>query len=169
MDNAHAKAREIIDNNLYLVLGTSSQDNVPWVTPLFFAVDDELRFFFLTGRDTRHSVNIQNNPGVSLVIYDSQATPEAADGVYVEGTASIIGLLHLPHAIACLYRKRFPTEEDRRKHFHVPEDFWAGRPRRFYQVVPSSLSTLDKTNGDEVDRRIDLDLDVLRLGYKGSV
>jgi nitroimidazol reductase NimA-like FMN-containing flavoprotein (pyridoxamine 5'-phosphate oxidase superfamily) len=40
MENAASLARDVIDANQYLVLGTADPDGRPWTTPVYFAHHD---------------------------------------------------------------------------------------------------------------------------------
>jgi uncharacterized protein YhbP (UPF0306 family) len=155
-------ARNIIKDNLFMVLATSSKNNEPWATPVFFAVDDQYNFFFISGKETRHALYINDNPLVSAVIFDSTATPETADGVYIEGKASEVSITRLPKVLNLVYRKRFPNPLELANHMHVIHDFLDGKPRRFYQITPYKMYKLDKNNTTEVDKRVELNLDQLR-------
>lgn len=73
MSNLNKKAKQIIKESLYFVLGTVGQDNKPWVTPLFYCFDEELNFYWISPKDSLHSKNIEENGEVSLVIFNSQA------------------------------------------------------------------------------------------------
>lgn len=156
-----SEAKDIITNNRYLVLATSLND-APWAAPLFFAVDNEYNFYFVSGKEARHSIHIQSNANVAITIYDSHEIPERADGVYVEGLAEVVGREDLPRIMEVVYLKRFPDEQERSLHVHPPEDFLGDSPRRFYLVTPKKMYKLDRTNTSGVDTRVELDLSKLR-------
>ena len=81
-------AREVIDANRYMVLGTSNADGVPWATPVWFAQRDYREFFWVSRPETRHSRNLAERPELSIVIFDSTVTPGEGQAVYMEATAA---------------------------------------------------------------------------------
>ena len=81
------EAREIIDANRYMTLGTADALGTPWVSPVWFAHDDYAAFLWVSRPTRRHSQNIAVRPEVSLVIFDSTVVPGEGQGVYVSGTA----------------------------------------------------------------------------------
>jgi nitroimidazol reductase NimA-like FMN-containing flavoprotein (pyridoxamine 5'-phosphate oxidase superfamily) len=43
-----ARARTIIDSNRYMALGTADEEGHPWVSPVWFASDDYMRFHWVS-------------------------------------------------------------------------------------------------------------------------
>lgn len=52
------------------VKGTES-----WINTGYFAYSQELELFITTNPSTVHGVNLQNNPSVSVAVFDSHQTP----------------------------------------------------------------------------------------------
>lgn len=153
-------AREMIENSLYMVIATSN-DNQPWAVPVFFAHDKKYHFYFVSGKETRHVQHIRANEKVAVTIFDSRSTPETVDGIYIEGKAKEVDMFDLPRVIGLVYRKRFPDLRELKKHAHQVYDFWGGKPRRFYEIIPLRIHKLDRENETEVDRRIEINIDDL--------
>lgn len=82
-----ALAREIIDSNLYMVLGTSGADGRPWVSPVYFAHGDYQQFYWVSRPARDHSRNIAASPEVSIAIFDSTQLIGTGNAVYVKGSA----------------------------------------------------------------------------------
>jgi hypothetical protein len=87
MENAASLARELIDANKYLVLGTADASGRPWTTPVYFAHHDYREFFWVSAPERRHSQNLLGRPEVALVVFDSQARINTGQGVYMAATA----------------------------------------------------------------------------------
>ena len=83
-----AHARMIIDENLYVTLGTADADGTPWVSPVYFATADYVEFYWTSSEDAAHSRNIAHRPQVSMVIFDSTVPPYHGRAVYLSATAS---------------------------------------------------------------------------------
>jgi len=82
-----AVAREIVDVNLYMVLGTADPTGQPWATPVYYAPAHYREFYWVSSPDTRHSCNIETRREVSIVIFDSTAPIDAGNGVYMSAFA----------------------------------------------------------------------------------
>jgi hypothetical protein len=84
-----AAAREIIDANLYMVLGTADADGNPWASPVYFAPHDYRDFFWVSRPEARHSRNLSARDGkaIAIVIFDSSVPIGAGRGVYMSAVA----------------------------------------------------------------------------------
>jgi hypothetical protein len=85
-----ALARDIIDANRYLTLGTADHDGRPWTTPVYFYSADYLRFYWMSTLDATHSRNIAGRPQVSAVIFDSTVAPYHGRAVYLSAVAEAL-------------------------------------------------------------------------------
>jgi nitroimidazol reductase NimA-like FMN-containing flavoprotein (pyridoxamine 5'-phosphate oxidase superfamily) len=61
-----AIAREIIDANLYMVLGTADETGRPWASPVYYAVAGYREFYWVSSPGATHSRNIAGRPEVSV-------------------------------------------------------------------------------------------------------
>lgn len=59
-----ALAREIIDVNRYMTLGTADAGGRPWVSPVWYAPEDQLEFFWVSDPQARHSRNLDGRTPV---------------------------------------------------------------------------------------------------------
>jgi nitroimidazol reductase NimA-like FMN-containing flavoprotein (pyridoxamine 5'-phosphate oxidase superfamily) len=82
-----ATAKAIIDDNLYLVLGTADEAGRPWVSPVYYAPVDYREFIWVSRPETLHSHNLAARPEVSIVVFDSSVPIGAGQGVYMAATA----------------------------------------------------------------------------------
>jgi uncharacterized protein YhbP (UPF0306 family) len=81
-------AKEIIDANLYMVLGTADETGLPWATPVYFAMSDDYReFFWVSSPEATHSRNIAARPEIGIVIFNSQVPIGTGQGVYMPAVA----------------------------------------------------------------------------------
>ncbi len=88
MEDIDAYARDLIDANLYVTLGTANGDGTPWVSPVYFATADYAAFYWMSAKDAEHSRNIAQRPLISMVIFDSQVPPYHGRAVYLTATAT---------------------------------------------------------------------------------
>ena len=82
-----ARARTIIDSNRYMALGTADEEGHPWVSPVWFASDDYMRFHWVSSPEARHSRNLEARPEVAIAIFDSTVPVGGAQAVYMAGVA----------------------------------------------------------------------------------
>ncbi|HEX5619384.1 MAG TPA: pyridoxamine 5'-phosphate oxidase family protein [Solirubrobacteraceae bacterium] len=82
---------ELITASRYMVLATADADGVPWVSPVWFATEDQRTFYWISDPNARHSRNIAARPEVAIVIFDSTVIPGEAKAVYMEARAEQCG------------------------------------------------------------------------------
>jgi|SRR5215208_238790 len=82
-----AVAREIVDANRYMTLGTADASGTPWVSPVYYASVDYTDFHWVSTADATHSRNLAVRPEVSIVIFDSRAPIGEGQAVYLSGAA----------------------------------------------------------------------------------
>src|SRR5439155_25601518 len=80
--DAGAVARQIIDSNSYMTLGTADESGLPWVSPVWYAPSKYREFFWVSNPDARHSRNLVARPQLSIVIFESRA-PEGSERIPV--------------------------------------------------------------------------------------
>jgi nitroimidazol reductase NimA-like FMN-containing flavoprotein (pyridoxamine 5'-phosphate oxidase superfamily) len=82
-------ARDVIDSNRYLVLGTSEDDGRPRVSPVHYNHVGYREFYWVSSPDAQHSRNIEARGDVSFVIFNSTLLPtQGNQAVYVDATAA---------------------------------------------------------------------------------
>ena len=82
-----AMGREVVDANLYMVLGTADREGRPWASPVYFAPADYREFFWVSKPESRHSRNLAERPELGIVIFDSSVPIGTGRGVYLSATA----------------------------------------------------------------------------------
>ena len=129
------QVRRIINSNIYCTLSTCSGDCIPWVSPVFFAFDGALNFYWSSAIASKHSQNLYLNAGrVAIAIFDSSPLVGPAEGVYFSGTASEVQSRE--DAAAALERL---LARARRKHNRTAADYLGDSPRRIYQFQPQEV------------------------------
>jgi nitroimidazol reductase NimA-like FMN-containing flavoprotein (pyridoxamine 5'-phosphate oxidase superfamily) len=95
-----AIAKSLIDNNIYMVLGTADETGLPWVSPVYYASSGYTEFYWVSSPDARHSRNIAVRSQISIVIFDSRAPIGTGQGVYMEAEAAELKSADLETGIA---------------------------------------------------------------------
>ncbi len=70
-----------------LSLGTTAEDGTPEVAPLFYLADDQLRLYWLSSANSRHSRNLKRTPLAAITVYAPAEDWKQIQGVQLEGTA----------------------------------------------------------------------------------
>jgi uncharacterized protein YhbP (UPF0306 family) len=153
-DKPNKRAKEIIEEILYITIATASKDGKPWNSPVYSAYDKNYNFFWASAIDAKHSQNIHENSQVALVIYNSKAPAGTGEGVYIQAKAyQLTNEKEIDHALKHL--------EERINHNPPPPSNFLGKmPRRVYKAVLEKawMNTDATVNGQFVDKRIEIDL-----------
>ena len=80
------EARTILSENILGTVATSNEDGSPWATPVHVFSDDEAVYWF-SFEDKQHSINIELDPRVSLVLFSPDLS-RGPKGVYINGPAT---------------------------------------------------------------------------------
>jgi nitroimidazol reductase NimA-like FMN-containing flavoprotein (pyridoxamine 5'-phosphate oxidase superfamily) len=139
-------ARNVIDSNRYMVLGTADEAGVPWVAPVWFAQSDYRRFIWVSSPDRRHSRNVAARPEVSIVIFDSQVAVGSALAVYMSARAEELSGAELEHDIAVFDAAGRAQGLPRR---WTVEDVVAPAPYRLYRATVSQHWVLDPNSSPD--------------------
>ncbi|UOZ02894.1 pyridoxamine 5'-phosphate oxidase family protein [Amycolatopsis sp. WQ 127309] len=95
-----AHARDLIETNRYLTLGTTGPDGAPWLTPVYFAPAGDREFVWVSALDAHHSRNLAERPRASAVVFDSTVQPYHGRAVYAAGEARELAGDDLERALA---------------------------------------------------------------------
>ena len=78
---------------------------VPWNSPVWFARDKDYNLYFGSPKDTQHSKNIRANGKGFIVIYDSHASDDDAEGVYMTAVVKeLTRLLDVLKAVKIMFK-----------------------------------------------------------------
>ena len=141
MTDLAATAREIIDESLYMVLGTADEAGRPWVSPVYFAVRGYTEFLWVSLPEARHSRNLVDRPEVSIVIFDSGVPIGTGQGVYMAARAEELSGSELEQGIA-VFSQRGQEHGGRA---WSAADVRAPAPHRLFRASVTQHWTLEPT------------------------
>jgi hypothetical protein len=144
-----AVARAIIDDSLYMVLGTADRNGRPWVSPVYYAPSGYRQLFWVSSPESAHSRNLEAREDASIVIFDSTAPINTGQGVYMSGTAREVVGAEREEGIALFSRRSLEHGADA----WSVEDVEPPAPVRLYRAVVTEHSILG-----ERSRRVPVDL-----------
>ena len=130
---------DIIDSNLYMVLGTAGDDGEPWVSPVYFAPEDYRLFYWVSAPEATHSRNLVARPQVSIVVFNSQVPIGTGQGVYMSAAAEELTGSDLDRAIDVYSRRAM---EHGGRAFTI-SDLQPPAPYRMYRATASEHWVLD--------------------------
>jgi uncharacterized protein YhbP (UPF0306 family) len=162
-DDPAQRAARIIQKTIYAAIATASSSGKPWNSPVYIVFDDQLNFYWASGKDSQHSRNIRTNSRAFLAIYDSSVPWGTGEGVFIEAEATEA---NDPDEIAKACNLRKTRVADAK---HPPEDFMGDRPRRIYRASPHKIwiNQDGQVKGFFVDERVEVDLAELRRLLSG--
>lgn len=152
------KAKQILEDNIYCVVASSSKEGEPWISPVFYGYDEDYNIYWISDKDAKHSKLIKNNPQVSIAIFNSQLPEGKADCVYIQATVEEINDPEMAEKAIKIRDSRAKVEEFKVKSVG---DVTGSGQWRVYKATPYNVSKLGKgeqTNGQYVDKRYEIEL-----------
>lgn len=134
-----AIARNIIDSNMYMTLGTADETGRPWVSPVYYAPAGYSEFFWVSSPEAQHSRNLIVRPQLSMVIFDSQAPIGTGQGAYMAAVAEELSGADLERGIDIFSRRSL--EHGGRE--WTPDDVQAPTAIRLYRATASEHFVID--------------------------
>jgi nitroimidazol reductase NimA-like FMN-containing flavoprotein (pyridoxamine 5'-phosphate oxidase superfamily) len=138
-------ARNLIDSNLYMTLGTADEAGRPWASPVYYAPEGYTEFHWVSAPEARHSRNLAARPEVSIVIFDSQTPINTGRAVYLSALAAELTGEDLDRGIEIFSRRSQAHGASE----WTRSDVLAPAPRRLYRATASETFVLG-----EHDQRI---------------
>jgi uncharacterized protein YhbP (UPF0306 family) len=90
-----------------LALATTSEDGEPWVTPLFYIVDDGLTLYWLSSATSLHSLNLKRMTRAAVSVYPNVQDWREIRGVQMRGNVIRITASNRRKALIKSYCERF--------------------------------------------------------------
>jgi len=135
IENVEQAIRDYLPQIIHMSLGTS-RDNKPWVCEVHFAFDQELNLYFRSRTNSRHCLEIKDNPNVAGNIVTQHHGEEKPRGVYFEGICEMAEGTDAVNAIN-EYNKRFGVDEENVAAKNTDDN------HRFYKIVVSKYFVFD--------------------------
>lgn len=134
-----AIARNIIDSNMYMTLGTADETGIPWVSPVYYAPAGYSEFFWVSSPEARHSRNLAVRPELSIVVFDSRAPIGTGQGAYMAAVAEEVTGAELIRGIEIFSRRS--VEHGARE--WTPDDVSETSSIRLYRATASEHFVVD--------------------------
>ncbi|HAM37352.1 MAG: hypothetical protein US24_C0011G0005 [candidate division WS6 bacterium GW2011_GWC2_36_7] len=160
------KIKQILKDNLYATLSTSTPEGDPWISNIYFVYDSDYNFYWYSPKDSIHSKTIKDNPSVALCIFDSHEV-ENVEAIYIKGKAcEVTDAKELAKGLLLYGKKMLDTKFVTGKKAYIEfvnnlKDFEGQSPIRMYKVIPEKMWKLAPSqiyHDKYVDSRIEIPL-----------
>jgi len=157
----------------FMTVATTDGDGLPWATPVEFVCDEDMRFYWISRVDARHSQNVRGNCHAALAIYDSRQKAginAAVQGLYARGQVDEFRPCELSAVQPALQQwlewrgeRRAPPSVRPAATGSDADNSW-----RYYRLTPTELYALDPGGHPELPGvrvwrvRVDLSEDFAR-------
>lgn len=152
-EELNERARQTIDANHYMTLGTVDPDGRPRVSPVYFGHGGYRRFYWISSPAAHHSANVAERPAISIVIFDSTARVSDSRAVYIDATVDLVPDQELPEACA----EAFANPKAGARAF-PPEELSSDSELRLYRATATNhelhVRGGDPDYGTGIDRRV---------------
>jgi hypothetical protein len=148
MNPIRASAREILEANLYMTLGTADASGRPWVSPVYYASADYTDFYWVSKPAATHSRNLAARSEVSIVVFDSSVPINTGQAVYMAAVAAEVTGDELNRGLE-IFSQRSRAHDGSE---FTPADVLAPARLRLYRATVSDWWLLD-----ERDQRVPVD------------
>ncbi len=158
------KAKQILDENLYMTLSVASKKGEPWIANLYYVYDKNYTFYWYSPIDSVHSQRIRENPSVAFAIFNSTVVGDDVDAVYIKAKAyEITDTKELVNGLILYAEKmvktKFANVASMKKFIKQNQDFWGLSKLRMYKAVTEKFwkpAPTEMFNGKFVDSRIEV-------------
>ena len=131
--------RRVIDDNVYMTLGTADETGRPWASPVYYVADAWRDLYWISSPDVTHSRYLARRPEIGIVVFDSGA-PVGTGGshaVYLAAAATAVPDAEVERGIAVYARGT-----DRGARAFTAADVRSPAPYRLYRATVAEYSVL---------------------------
>ncbi len=126
---ARAEISAFLKKQTTLVLATIDREAMPQAASLFYASDDALNLYWVSGEKSRHSQNLERVSHVAVTIYHETWDWRDIHGVQIEGVARRLSDPDETDRAWSLFRAKFPftaefTDQIARSAFYILTPKW---------------------------------------------
>lgn len=135
-----------------MALATKGKDM--WIASVYYAVDKDFNFYFVSGPKSQHCQDIEKNPEVACAIADSSQPNGSKEkiGVQMRGKIKMVtNLVELTKAIT-LWNKANPGAEKWISLKNIREKAVSSR---IYKIVPQRIKFFNQVNGEDNEQVFD--------------
>ena len=149
--------KSIIKSSRFMSLATSHVNDT-WIAPLFFCVDKNYNFYYVSSVHSKHISHISKNNNVAISIYNSEQEEGNANGIQIKGTGSKVPIEKYFEIIPLFCRKMGIEPTANVINNKIEE--YNKNERAIYRVKPSEYYIQDSEyfKKHKIDRRIRINI-----------
>ncbi|KKU74465.1 MAG: Pyridoxamine 5'-phosphate oxidase-related FMN-binding protein, partial [Candidatus Wolfebacteria bacterium GW2011_GWA1_47_6] len=132
-------AKEILESNQYMTIGSAGKNGTAWVSPVVYAYDNDLNLYFVSHIRSKHCVNIGQNKSVAVAIFDSHQLIGDGVGLQIEGTAKRVTLLEIPEVSLTYFKRTYPYARATKSFNTGLKKLLNENTYRLYKIAPSKI------------------------------
>jgi uncharacterized protein YhbP (UPF0306 family) len=156
MNDLNNLAKEIIEKNQYLALNTVDTNKKPWSSILAYTFDKNYNFYYVSLPTSKHSVNIEANPNVSIAIYDSTQGFGLGVGLQIQAEAKKLEQSKIANVSEVYFGRKFPYGNISNDFTVELKKLLADGVYSFYQLTPIHIWINDPHA--DTDKRVEVEL-----------
>lgn len=138
-----------LHERMQMVISTSGEH--PWIATVYYALDSQLNFYFISDPKTLHGSHIGSNPHIALSVSDSPQHPSSKKkGVQIYGIATQLKDEKEIKIGLTLWRKALEVTSDAYTYEGMMKNAIHGR---LYKVTPKKIKYYNEEIWDEGDEK----------------
>ncbi len=147
--NWYGKVIQALNATFFCALSTIGDDG-PWVNPVYFAYDKQLRLYAISQLSSKHMQNILKDPKVAVAIFSTDQKPGGdVLGLQLSGTARLLRDDEVAAACEVYYNRggvpAAPSGQSDPTQHMGDAAVW-----KFFQIVPDEVYVFDsETFGEQ--------------------
>jgi uncharacterized protein YhbP (UPF0306 family) len=150
-------AREIVESNQYLTLGSCDKKGEAWVSPVVYVYDSDYSFYFISLPTSQHVKNFMGNLKVTFAIFNSQQMFGEGVGLQIEGVVKEVSLVKLPKIIKTYLTRKWPFINNKIDTYLAGfQRLLVNKTYKAYQITPTKVWMNDPNSS--VDVRVEVKL-----------
>lgn len=158
MKDLNKLARDIIQNNQYMNIATSSRGGTPWVSPVVYVYDKDWNLYFVSMLTSKHCMNIKINNKVAVAIFDSTQLWGDGVGLQIEGESEVVSLKDSVKIAKIYGLRKYPYGGINTKQAmnFIKSMVFDGKKYKIYKITPKVVWMNDPNSNVDVRTKIDL-------------
>lgn len=129
--------KEILRDSRELILATS-ENNIPWVAVLVFGHDENFNLYWISDKDTKHSLQLETNPKVAATVTKEPTGNGQDKGLQIEGEARVLRDEEILSAAREYFAKRgspkLPKTQEEANTLAEGRSWYVLKPAKFYVI-----------------------------------
>jgi len=140
---------DFLHDRLQMVVATSGEH--PWIATVYYALDSDLNFYFISDPQTLHGSHIASNPHIALSVSDSPQHPSSKKkGIQIYGIATQLkDEKEITFGLE-LWRKKLEVTSDAYTYEGIMKNEIHGR---LYKITPKKIKYYNEEIWDEGDEK----------------